>query len=546
MIDFQTRPEDYKHWRLSFEGELARLEMAVAQDQPFGEGYELKLNSYDIGVDIELADAVQRIRFEHPEVKVVVITSAWDKVFCAGANIRMLGLSTHPFKVNFCKFTNETRLAIEDSSRFSGIRWVAALNGICAGGGYELALACDEIYLVDDNNSAVSLPEVPLLGVLPGTGGLTRLVDKRKVRRDLADVFCTLVEGVKGKRAVEWNLIDGTFPKSKFQAKVAERAQELARSLPERGTGPSAGGLALEPLKIERRDDGIVYEHVRVDLDREKRVATLTIQGPSGDQPKTGDEYLAKGCEAWAIAACRQLDDALCRLRFDELEIGILKLQTRGDADALLEVERNILADQGHWLSREILAYWGRTLRRLDLTARSIFALADQESCMAGVFLEMALAADRIYALDNEEEPVRFAVGPWSNGALPMSHGPTRLQVRFLADPLKADRLATEQPSMTAREADELGLTTFLFDDIDWDDELRIAIEERASLSPDALTGMEASLRFAGPETCDSKIFGRLSAWQNWIFIRPNATGEEGALVRYGNPEPARFDWRRT
>ena len=545
MIDFRTRPEVYKHWRLSFEGPVARLEMAVAQDKPFGEGYELKLNSYDLGVDIELSDAVQRIRLEHPEVKVVVVTSAWDKVFCAGANIRMLGKSTHPFKVNFCKYTNETRLAIEDSSRFSGIRWIAALNGICAGGGYELALACDEIYLVDDNNSAVSLPEVPLLGVLPGTGGLTRLVDKRKVRRDLADVFCTLAEGVKGKRAVEWNLIDGTFAKSKFQEKVTERAKELEASLPARDTsgGP---GLSLEPIQVELGEEAWVYEHVRVELDRAGRVATLTIQGPSGAQPKTGADYLAKGCEAWAIAACRQLDDALIRLRFNELEVGLIKLQTRGDAEALLQVERDLLEDQGHWLSREIMAFWARTLRRIDLMARSLFAIVDQESCMAGVFLEMALAADRIYALENDEQPVRIAVGPWSNGTLPMSHGPTRLQVRFLADPTKADRLATEQPILTTKEAYELGLTTFLFDDIDWDDELRIAIEERASLSPDALTGLEASLRFAGPETCDSKIFGRLSAWQNWIFIRPNATGEEGALVRYGNPEPARFDWRRT
>ncbi len=543
-MEFQTNPEQYKHWRLSFEGPIARMEMAVAQDKPFGEGYELKLNSYDIGVDIELNDAVQRIRFEHPEVKVVVVTSAWDKVFCAGANIRMLGKSTHPFKVNFCKYTNETRLAIEDSSRFSGIRWIAALNGICAGGGYELALACDEIYLVDDNHSAVSLPEVPLLGVLPGTGGLTRLVDKRKVRRDLADVFCTLPEGVKGKRAVAWNLIDGTFPKSKFQEKIHERAEALEASLPARSESPE--GLALLPLNAEISENRFRYDSVDVEIDRQKRVATLTIHGPKGDQPGNGAAYLAKGCDAWAIAACRQLDDALCRLRFDELEVGLIRLQTRGDAEALLQVERDLLADQGHWLSREILAFWARTLRRLDLTARSVFAVADEDSCMAGVFLEMALAADRIYALDSEEKPVRFSIGPLSNGSLPMSHGPTRLQVRFLADPIKADRLATEQPTMTAKEAEEQGLTTFLFDDIDWDDELRIAFEERASLSPDALTGLEASLRFAGPETCDSKIFGRLSAWQNWIFIRPNATGEEGALVRYGNPEPARFDWRRT
>jgi len=542
MIDFTPHPDRYRHWKLTFDGAIARLDMAVDPDHPFGEGYELKLNSYDLGVDIELADAVQRIRFEHPEVKVVVVGSATDRVFCAGANIGMLGSSTHAFKVNFCKFTNETRCSIEDASEHSGIKWIAGLNGLAAGGGYELAIACDEIYLVEDGNSAVSLPEVALLGVLPGTGGLTRLVDKRKVRRDLADMFSTLEEGVRGKRAVKWNLIDGHFPRSKFHDKVAERAEAIVAELPQRGDA----GIELGPIQPVVTDGGFKYEHVEVEFDRGARMATLTISGPTGTQPTTPDEYLAAGDSAWVIRAFRELDNALCQLRFGEQECGLVVLKTRGDIDALLAVEQSLVDHADHWLVNEIVLFLARTLRRYELTARSFFALAEEGSCFAGLFLELALAGDRIYALDDPDNPVEMAVGPLADGRLPMSNGLTRLQSRFLADPDHAAKLAAERPRVETADADDLGLVTVLADDIDWDDEVRIALEERASLSPDALTGMEASLRFGGAETCDSKIYGRLTAWQNWIFNRPNAVGEEGALVCYGKPESARFDWRRT
>ena len=547
MIEFNTHPEEYRHWKLILDGPIARLEMRVAQDKPLGEGYELKLNSYDLGVDIELADAVQRLRFEHPEIVVVVITSGLDKVFCAGANIGMLASSSHPFKINFCKYTNETRLAIEDSSRHSGIKWIAALNGPCAGGGYELALACDEIYLVDDNNSTVSLPEVPLLGVLPGTGGLTRLVDKRGVRRDRADVFATLAEGIRGKRAVSWGLVDGTWPKSRFAECVQERARVLASSLPKRiSEGSSTVGLSLNPIVVERTDTGYRYRYVTLELDATKRVGTLTLRAPEDPQPKTGSDYLETGDSAWALQCFRELDDALCRMRFGHEDIGLVRLETRGDMDAILQVEVDLIANRQHWLVNEILLLIARVLRRYDLTARSFFAIVDAESSFAGSFLELALASDRIYMIDNPENDLHLAIGPLSSGVLPMPNGMSRLQNRFLNDPEQAARLAREQPRLDGNAADEQGLVTFLVDDLDWDDELRIATEERASLSPDALTGMEASLRFGGAETCDSKIFGRLSAWQNWIFIRPNATGEEGALVSYGKPESARFDWRRT
>lgn len=542
MIDFTPHPDRYRHWKLRFDGAIARLDMAVDPDHPFGEGYELKLNSYDLGVDIELADAVQRMRFEHPEVKVVVIGSATDRVFCAGANIGMLGSSTHAFKVNFCKFTNETRCSIEDASQHSGIKWIAGLNGLAAGGGYELAIACDEIYLVEDGNSAVSLPEVALLGVLPGTGGLTRLVDKRKVRRDLADMFSTLEEGVRGKRAVKWNLIDGHFPRSKFHDRVAERASALVAELPERADA----GIELSPIQPKETENGFGYEHVSVEFDRTARLATMTITGPTGEQPTTPDEYLAAGDSAWVLRAFRELDNALCQLRFGEQECGVVVLKTRGDIDALLAVEQSLVDHRDHWLVNEIVLFLARTLRRYELTARSFFALAEAESCFAGLFLELALAGDRIYALDDPDHPVEMAVGPLAGGELPMSNGLSRLQSRFLADPEHAAKLAAERPRVETAEADELGLVTVLADDIDWDDEVRIALEERASLSPDALTGMEASLRFGGAETCDSKIYGRLTAWQNWIFNRPNAVGEEGALVCYGKPESARFDWRRT
>ncbi len=541
MIDFNRHPDRYAHWQLRLDGEIARLDLKVDPTRTFAPGYELKLNSYDLGVDIELADAIQRLRFEHPEVKVAVLSSASDRVFCAGANIRMLAASSHPFKVNFCKYTNETRLSLEDASRHSGMKFVAALNGITAGGGYELALACDEIYLVDDQASAVSLPEVPLLGVLPGTGGLTRLVDKRHVRRDLADVFSTLVEGVKGKRAKQWNLVDDTFPRSQFADRIAARAKELARTLPGRN---AKRGVTLHPILPHETPTGFRYTHVDVELDRERRLATLTVQAPRERQPRTPAELEQAGDTCWAILAFRELDDALLQLRFGFEDIGLVALKTRGSIDAVLEVDRALHQHHGHWLTDEILALQARVLRRLDLTGRSLFAIADSGSAFGGVLAEVALAADRIYMLDHTG--VELAIGPLSAGALPMSHGLTRLQSRFLAQPGHADRIAAEQPRLDGRSADEQGLVTVLADDIDFDDTVRVALEERASLSPDALTGMEASLRFGGAETCDSKIFGRLSAWQNWIFTRPNATGEAGALTSYGKPEPARFDWRRT
>jgi benzoyl-CoA-dihydrodiol lyase len=542
MIQFQTSPDQYKHWQLTFDGEIARLDMNVQDGFPFRDGYELKLNSYDLGVDIELADAIQRIRFEHPEVKVVRLGSAIERVFCAGANIPMLGGSTHSFKVNFCKFTNETRLSIEDASRHSSIRFVAALNGTCAGGGYELALACDEIYLINDGNSAVSLPEVPLLGVLPGTGGLTRVVDKRKVRRDHADVFSTLEEGIKGKKAKAWGLIDDTFPTSQFDDRVAERTRALAAALPSK----SGAGITLSPIQAELDGSTWKYQHVTVEIDADARVANLTLHAPAGAQPMDSAAYRAAGATSWAMQCFRELDDALLHLRFEQEEIGLIVLRTRGDLDAILEVERTLVAHQDDWFVHEIIAQIARVMRRYELSARSLFALADAHSCLGGSFLELALASDRIYMLNDPDNPVEVAVGPLSDGLLPMSNGLTRLQSRFLADPEHAARLAKEMPRVDAADADELGLVTVLGDEFDFEDDTRIAIEERASLSPDALTGMEASLRFAGAETCDSKIFGRLSAWQNWIFIRPNATGAEGALTRFGQPEQARFDWRRT
>ena len=540
MTDFNRHPESYRHWQLQIDGDVAQLRMNVDPEHPFKDGYELKLNSYDLGVDMELADAVQRLRFEHPEVKVLIVGSAQERAFCAGANIVMLAQSSHPFKVNFCKYTNETRLSLEDASEHSGIRSICAINAACAGGGYELALACDEIHLVNDNNSAVSLPEVPLLGVLPGTGGLTRLVDKRKVRRDRADVFCTMAEGLRGKKALKWGLVDAIWPKSKFDDSVAARAKELAAAAPAK----AEQGIQLKPIHCRPTDNGFAYDHVDVELASDKRLATITVRAPEGTQPKNGADYQAAGCDAWAIKCYRELDDALLQLRFDHEEIGLVVFKTRGDQQAVLQVERDLLDDRDHWLCNEIVLHMARVLRRFDLTARSIYGLVDAEACCAGAFLELTIACDRVYALD--EDQVEFAVGPLSNGALPMSHGLTRLNNRFLATPEQASKLAQEQPKMIAAEADEEGLCTFLLDPVDWDDDVRIALEERVSLSPDALTGMEASLRFGGAENCDSKIFGRLSAWQNWIFTRPNATGDEGALTRYGAPEGARFDWRRT
>ena len=545
MTDFNRDPSSYHHWQLQIDGDIAHLRMNVDPNHPFKPGYELKLNSYDLGVDLELADAIMRLRFQHPAVKVVVIGSAQERAFCAGANIWMLAESSHPFKVNFCKFTNETRCSIEDASRNSGLRWLAALNGIAAGGGYELAISCDEIYLVDDGNSAVSLPEVPLLGVLPGTGGLTRLVDKRKVRRDHADQFATLIEGVKTKRAKAWNLIDDGWPKSQFAEKVAARAQALSKLLPPRsGRSTPVRGVTLTPIVPRTDGNRYEYEHVTLELDADRRTASLTLRAPTAPQPKDPIELEAAGDSCWLLRAFRELDDALLHLRFDHETIGLVQLRTRGDLQNVLAAERAMLQMKDHWLAREILLFVARTLRRYEATARSLFAVVDQGSCFAGALLELALAGDRIYALD--APGVEVAIGPLANGTLPMSNGLSRLQSRFLANPEHAQRLAVEQPRADAKGADELGLVTVLADEIDWADTLRMAAEERASLSPDALTGMEASLRFGGPETCDSKIYGRLSAWQNWIFTRPNATGDEGALVSYGKPTKARFDWRRT
>jgi len=541
-IVFETHPDRYRHWKLEVDGEIAVLTMMVQEDGGMRPGYELKLNSYDLGVDIELNDVVQRLRFEHPGVRCVIVTGGLDRVFCAGANIHMLGSSTHAFKVNFCKFTNETRLAMEDASAKSGQRYLAALNGTCAGGGYELALACDEMVLVDDGNSAVSLPETPLLGVLPGTGGLTRLVDKRKVRRDLADVFCTVAEGVKGKRAVQWRLVDGLAPKSRFMDEVRDRAHKLAASSP----AAAQQGIELKPLQKEIEPDRLTYSSVTMEFDRNARVATLTVNGPEGDLPHESAAIRELGCEWWPMRAFRELDDALCHLRINEEEIGLVLVKTKGSNDRVLAIDERLNALGDDWFVGEVRHLIARTLRRLDLTARSLFALIEPESCFAGTLLELALASDRSYMLDDPENPVEIAVGALNADAYPMTHGPTRLAVRYLGDP---DLLAQilEQPQVyDAAGADEAGLVTVVADDIDYEDEVRLAVEERASLSPDALTGMEASLRFPGAEGCDSKIFGRLSAWQNWIFQRPNAVGQRGALTLYGKPERPSFDFRRT
>ncbi|MGH9942411.1 MAG: 2,3-epoxybenzoyl-CoA dihydrolase [Pyrinomonadaceae bacterium] len=543
MINFETSPEQYHHWKLQIDGPVATLTMDVQEDATLNEGYKLKLNSYDLGVDIELADAVQRLRFEHPEVKVVVVTSLKPRIFCAGANIYMLGTSSHAFKVNFCKFTNETRCAIEDASANSGQRYVAALNGTASGGGYELAIACDEIYLVDDGNSAVSLPEVPLLGVLPGTGGLTRLVDKRKVRRDLADVFSTLAEGLKAKRAQEWGLIDGHFPTSKFQEGMDARVHEIVAA----DTGKQTPrGIKLNPLDVEVTANGREYRYVSVKLNREQRYADLTMHAPTADTPTTVEEIEKLGDRYWPLEAYRELNDALLHLRMNEPETGLVCLRTEGDIERVLTIDRTLAANRDHWLVREIVLYMARTLRRLDLTAKSFFAVIEPGSCFAGNLLELALSADRTYMLNDPEQLVELATSELNAGALPMSNGLTRLQSRFLAEPERAEEVLAHAGRFDTDRAEDAGLVTFAPDDLDWEDELRVAIEERTSLSPDALTGMEASLRFAGPETMDTKIYGRLTAWQNWIFQRPNAVGPAGALTNYGKPTQAQFDYKRT
>ena len=542
-VDFETSPDKYRHWKLAFDGPIATLSMDVQEDAGLSPDYRLKLNSYDLGVDIELADAIQRIRFEHPEVHTVVVTSLKERIFCAGANIFMLRGSTHAWKVNFCKYTNETRLAIEDASEHSGLKFLAALNGICAGGGYELALACDEIFLVDDGNSAVSLPETPLLGVLPGTGGLTRVVDKRKVRRDLADFFGTIAEGVRGKRAVEWRLVDAVAPTSQFKDKVAKRAKELAAKSDRPSTGP---GITLNPLNPEVSEDIVKYSSVTLEIDRQKRVATLTVYAPPSEQPTTAEAILAAGDQYWPLRAFRELDDALLRLRINEPMIGTVVVKTVGDAAAVLAVDETLLQHKDHWLVREIIQFMKRTLKRMDLTSRSFFALIEPGSCFAGSLFELALAADRSYMLDDPDQPNAISLSPMNGGPFTMSNGLTRLQTRFLGEPDRPEEVLSEKEPFDPQAALDAGLISFAPDELDWDDEVRLAVEGRAALSPDALTGMEANLRFAGPETMETKIFGRLTAWQNWIFIRPNAVGEKGALTAYGSQTRPEFDYNRT
>ncbi len=542
-VTFETSPDRYRHWKLQIDGAVATLSMDVREDAGLSPDYRLKLNSYDLGVDIELADAVQRLRFEHPEVHVVIVASLKERIFCAGANIMMLRGSSHAWKVNFCKFTNETRLAIEDASRHSGIKFLAALNGICAGGGYELALACDEIVLVDDGHSAVSLPEAPLLGVLPGTGGLTRVVDKRHVRRDLADYFSTLVEGVKGKRAVEWRLVDSVYPTSQFKDAIQKHARTLAAASDRPASGP---GIALNPLKPAVTESGITYSAVSLTFNREKRSADLTVHAPVGAQPSTPEGILEAGDQFWPLRAFRELDDALLRLRLNEPELGTIVIRTDGEIDSVLAIDRTLAAHQSHWLVREIVHFMKRTLKRLDLTSRSLFAFIEPGSAFGGSLFELALASDRSYMFHDDEEKNAIALSAMNGGLLPMSNGLSRLQVRFLADPERPAALIARGGAFNAADAAEAGLVTFAPDEIDWDDEVRLAVEARAAFSPDALTGLEANLRFAGPETMETKIFGRLTAWQNWIFQRPNAVGEKGALKVYGQQGRPEFDWKRT
>jgi benzoyl-CoA-dihydrodiol lyase len=548
QVDFRTEPARYKHWRLSVEGRVATLAMDVREDGGLRPGYELKLNSYDLGVDIELYDAVQRLRFEHPEVGAVVLASAKERVFCAGANIRMLGQSSHGWKVNFCKFTNETRNSMEEASGESGQVWVAAVAGPCAGGGYELALACERIVMADDGNTSVALPEVPLLAVLPGTGGLTRLTDKRKVRRDRADYFSTLEEGIKGKRAVEWNLVDEVVPRSRLD----ERVRQLATELAARGDRPAdARGITLTPLARTLEGDRIAYRWVTCEIDRRRGLAEITVTAPEAAPPADAAGVQALGVDFWPLAVARELDDLILHLRVNEDEIGLWLLRTTGSADLVEACDRLLEQHAAHWLVREIRLYLKRTLKRLDVTSRSIFALIEPGSCFAGTLLELALAADRSYMLDGERQgddrpaPSLRLTGA-NFGAYPMPNGLTRLASRFLGEPGRVDDLKGRVgQDLDAEAAGEAGLVTFTPDDIDWDDEVRIALEERAAFSPDALTGMEASLRFGGPETLETKIFARLTAWQNWIFQRPSAVGPKGALQVYGTGQRAEFDRRR-
>jgi benzoyl-CoA-dihydrodiol lyase len=547
-IDFQTDPSRYRHWKLAVDDEIATLTMDVDEKGGLYEGYELKLNSYDLGVDIELADAIERLRFEHPQVKVVLLRSAKPRVFCAGANIRMLAGATHAHKVNFCKFTNETRNGIEDASESSGLKTICVINGTAAGGGYELALAADHIILIDDGSSAVSLPELPLLAVLPGTGGLTRVTDKRKVRRDHADFFCTTEEGIKGKRAVEWRLVDEVVPGSKFDDAVKQRAQEFAAKST-RGNG--SNGVALTPLKRERTGDTVEYSAVSVTFQRAERLATITMRGPDSAPPKTIDEMVALGADFWPLRLARELDDAILDIRLNELDVAAVVLKSAGDLEQVLAYDAFLDANKEHWLAREITHYWKRVLKRVDLTSRSLVALVEPGSCFAGTLAELVFATDRSYMLIGQREgdnkpSATMALSELNFGAYPMSNGLTRLASRFLAKPALVEVAKAEigRPH-DAETAEEMGLVTFARDDIDWEDEVRVFLEERASFSPDALTGLEANLRFAGPETMESKIFARLTAWQNWIFQRPNAVGDEGALKRYGTGQRPVFDTKR-
>ncbi|MFZ0212409.1 MAG: 2,3-epoxybenzoyl-CoA dihydrolase [Candidatus Acidiferrales bacterium] len=543
--NYQTDPSRYKHWKLSFDGPVATLTMDVAQDGGIRPGYKLKLNSYDLGVDIELHDALQRIRFEHPEIGSVIISSAKNRVFCSGANIYMLGLSSHAWKVNFCKFTNETRNGIEDSSAHSGLKFIAACNGTTAGGGYELALACDEIILIDDRSSAVSLPELPLLGVLPGTGGLTRVTDKRHVRRDHADMFCTNPDGVRGQRAKDWRLVDEVVKPQQFAEHVKQRARELAS---QSDRPADAKGITLTPLKRATDEAGLHYEYVDVQLNRQARTATLTVRAPESNAEYTVEKALAAGAEWWPLQMARELDDAILTLRTSELELGLWIIKTTGNPDAVLAIDKFILSHQSNWFVREVLGMLRRTFARLDVTSRSMFAIVEPSSCFAGTLLELALAADRIY-IHEVEESARVAtlvLSEMNFGPLPMVNQLSRLAARFYQDHAQLDSLHTRiGAKLSAQEALEAGLVTAAPDDLDWEDEIRQAIELRTAQSPDALTGLEANLRFGGTETLETRVFGRLSAWQNWIFVRPNAVGANGALKVYGTGAPVKFNWER-
>lgn len=547
MIDFQTNPSKYNHWKISFEGEVATLTMDVNPAATLKPGYELKMNSYDLGVDIELYDAIQRLRFEHPEVKTVVMTSANPKIFCAGANIKMLGLSSHAHKVNFCKFTNETRNSIEDASAASGMKFIAAVNGTAAGGGYELALACDEILLIDDGNSAVSLPEVPLLAVLPGTGGLTRVVDKRKVRRDRADIFCSIEEGARGQKAVDWRLIDQSIPRSQFSEAVVQRAKELA-ALSDR---PAGQGCSLGDLSRQFTDAGVEYSTVSVAVNRDRHDAEITLKTVGTDMPADAEGALALGDQFWPLRLTRELDDALLHLRTNETLEGVMVFKSQGDLDAVMAADAFLQANADHWFIREILAYWKRTMKRVDMSSRTLITLVEPGSCFGGFISELVFAADRAYMLegqfDGDDRPAaEMKLSALNFGALPMSNDLTRLETRFYGEPESVDAAKAQiGVALDASAANKLGLVTDALDDIDWEDEVPMVIELRASYSPDALTGMEANLRFAGPETMETKIFGRLTAWQNWIFQRPNAVSDQGALKLYGTGTRPNYDFNR-